>query len=704
MRILFISHAWTPESRGGTEIHARDVALGLLRRGHQVGVFCRTSDPSMGEYEVRTATDEGLGVTRINNTFQHLPTFEWIYRNREIHEAFVRELDEFRPDLVHVHHISGLSSTIIEELKRRGVPTVMTLHDFWTVCPRGQRMRTTLEICEDVDRQACFKCLRGLWPHIFDQREVIPTVVDARGRLSPQMLAEFDRHMAYVLNLCDRLVTPSEFHRERMLDFPIDPARIIALPHGMRHDLVPENERAPRPPRRIGFIGSVIPVKGVHVLLAAFQQLTWPGLELHVHGEMPQFHEDKTYGERLKRLAGDRPDIHFHGAYQPDDLPRILDELDLLVVPSLWWETFCLTIREGLLAGVPVIASDIGAMREALDGERDGLLFKTGDPVDLARKIERFLGDEELRTDLAARRVAVKSLQTYLGQLENLYMETISIAAERAPDLVVAEPFFPELPAPPAEPHVPAPDWDAVKVSVRESNLKGLSFSSRLPDAERPVVGLEVAVRDGDRELGAVDLEVDLSALGLTLPASEAAGTQEREKPARRSRKKATTDAAQDSRQEPESPASEKPAPQAPAEAPTTEEASSTREQGRREDRPRDQRREGRGGEGRNRSRRREPDPRRAAERIPPAAPEPRRKPRSLEDARSEAERSQASERTAPVARGVRTRREEPRRTTGRKKETIRRAVVDVEKRTVRDRPATRRLDLKPGDAGSDAE
>jgi glycosyltransferase involved in cell wall biosynthesis len=51
----------------------------------------------------------------------------------------------------------------------------------------------------------------------------------------------------------------------------------------------------------------------------------------------------------------------------------------VLVVPSLWWETFCLTIREGLMAGVPVVASDLGAMREALDGEEHGLLFRPGD-------------------------------------------------------------------------------------------------------------------------------------------------------------------------------------------------------------------------------------------------------------------------------------------------------------------------------------
>ena len=143
----------------------------------------------------------------------------------------------------------------------------MTLHDFWTVCPRGQRITKELDICENVDRNICFHCLGGIWPQIFRDPRRHRTELDSRGRLAPKPLAEFDRHLAYILNLADVLITPSWFHRERMLDFPIDPgphrrasarARSRALPRG--------STRQPRPVRKIGFIGSVIPIKGAHVL------------------------------------------------------------------------------------------------------------------------------------------------------------------------------------------------------------------------------------------------------------------------------------------------------------------------------------------------------------------------------------------------------------------------------------------------------
>ena len=101
------------------------------------------------------------------------------------------------------------------------------------------------------------------------------------------------------------------------------------------------------------------------------------------------FHDDRDYLDRLKSRAIGLRNVFFHGAYLPAELPRILSELDVLVVPSLWWESFCLTIREAQLAGVPVIASDLGAMREALDGEECGLLFHAGDARELADRIDR---------------------------------------------------------------------------------------------------------------------------------------------------------------------------------------------------------------------------------------------------------------------------------------------------------------------------
>ena len=517
MRILFAIHTWHPEGRGGSEHHARELAQALQEKGHQIGVFTRTGRPDLDRYQVVTGWDGDISVTRINNLYWETPTFEWIYKNEKVHEAFLREVDSFQPDLVHVHHLTGLSTTIIEALKARGLPVVFTLHDFWTICPRGQRMTRDLELCVEVDRNRCYTCLGGLWPHLFPDRGGERTIVDLRGELSPANLAEFDRHMNYVLGLCDLLVCPTEFHRERMLDFPLDPERIISLPHGMKTSGFSRTKRPGRRPRTIGYLGAVIPVKGVHVLIEAFKKLDRPDLVLAIHGECQAFHDDQTYKERLEAQAGGRKNIVFAGAYEPEDVPRLLEGIDILVVPSLWWETFCITLREGLLAGIPVVASDLGAMREALDGEENGLLFRTGDANDLARVLARLLEDEDLYRRYKDRGFTVKTLEEYIPEIERVYDQAVEAARARAATLKVAPPSFPRepeaLPAPARGPSSLVVPWEELGVAVKHHGALDMSFVTQRPTAEKPVLGLDITLRDGDMKLGQVGVLVDMRAL-----------------------------------------------------------------------------------------------------------------------------------------------------------------------------------------------
>ena len=161
MRILFALHTYLPEGRGGTEVHVHTLAK-RLRGSHAVRVVCREGDPRQAGLRGHArSTYEGIEVVRINNLHGWAPDFEWIYKNGRVHELFERELVAFKPDLVHVHHLTGLSTTIVETIKAGGLPLVMTLHDFWTVCPRGQRITKELDICENVDRNICFHCLGG---------------------------------------------------------------------------------------------------------------------------------------------------------------------------------------------------------------------------------------------------------------------------------------------------------------------------------------------------------------------------------------------------------------------------------------------------------------------------------------------------------------------------------------------------------------
>ena len=207
-------------SRGGTDVHAHALGTELRRLGHEVAVFCREGDAGRPDFQTRSFEVDGIPVVALNYNFGDAADFSFIHRNARIEDAFVAELERVRPDVVHVHHLTCLSTGMLDRVAERGIPLVMTLHDFWMVCGRGQRIRKELEVCEDLDRERCAPCLQDLWPHF--AREI-----------TPDRLRGVDADVRARLLRCDALISPSGFHRDRMLEFGLDPARLHVVEHGL---------------------------------------------------------------------------------------------------------------------------------------------------------------------------------------------------------------------------------------------------------------------------------------------------------------------------------------------------------------------------------------------------------------------------------------------------------------------------------------
>jgi rhamnosyltransferase len=415
VKVLFVSAGYLPAGRGGTDVHAHALASELTRLGHQVSVFCREGDPERPEFATRTWELGGIPVVGLNYNFADAADFSFIHRNPRIEQAFVDHLDRVRPDLVHVHHLTCLSTGILDRVAERGVPLVMTLHDFWMVCGRGQRIRKELEVCDDLEREKCAPCLKALWPH-YD--------------ITPNRLRAVDAEIRARMRRCDALISPSRFHGERMLEFGLDRDRLRVVEHGLPRP-ASASRRVRDRVRTIGYIGSVIPSKGVHLLVEAFNRLARPELRLRIHGEAPPFHGDAGYADRLRAMPHTGLDVKLTGAYEPSRVFELLEEVDLLVVPSLWWEAFCLTIREGFLAGVPVVASDLGAMREAFEDGRGGRRFTAGDPGDLHRKLAEIVDDPAQYRSLVESIPESRTMEACARETAGVYAQAVASAARR---------------------------------------------------------------------------------------------------------------------------------------------------------------------------------------------------------------------------------------------------------------------------------
>lgn len=412
-KILFVNPFTLPESVGGVEMHIALVSRELRARGHEVAIFRNdTSDPTAPEFTLRTAEHEGVRLHGVHYRWSDFNDgFERLVHNPSIDRAFCEVLEKERPDVVHAQGLTCLSTTILNEVRARGIRVGLTVHDFWMGCPRGQRLTKDLELCTTVNRRRCVPCLGGIWPQFFPN--------DTVGLAN---LTDYESRVAGAFETCDFLVTPSEFHRRMYLkEWNINESKITAVAPGLDPAPYKDLKRTASPRFRVGFIGSVTPSKGVHILIDAINKLPAEACVLRIHGTISRWHEVADYGDQLKKRVRTSHPVEFRGRYKNSDLPEILANLDVLVVPSLWFESYCMTIREGFLANIPVIAAKLGPMADAIEDGVTGLLFNAGDADDLYRCLRRVLDDARLRNDLARAPKAVPSAKEVTDQLLKLY-------------------------------------------------------------------------------------------------------------------------------------------------------------------------------------------------------------------------------------------------------------------------------------------
>ncbi len=159
MKILLVNHTFPPESLAGSEICVLNTAKELQKRGHEVVVFFRVHDPSTEEYVVRQAEYENIPLYTINHTYRFAQTFQDIYCNSAIAARFSYLLHQIKPDIVHFHHLTNLSLSLVEEVRNYGAAAVMTLHDYWLLCQRGQMLKRDLRLCPGPSKDRCRTCL-----------------------------------------------------------------------------------------------------------------------------------------------------------------------------------------------------------------------------------------------------------------------------------------------------------------------------------------------------------------------------------------------------------------------------------------------------------------------------------------------------------------------------------------------------------------
>jgi glycosyltransferase involved in cell wall biosynthesis len=367
----------------GPERYMFAVTRLLEERGHEVVPFSiryRQNAPSpwsgyfappiAGEDEV-TFRQHSWSASSVRRTLERA------FYSSEVYSALSRELREVRPDVAYVlKYLRKLSPSILVALRDNAVPIAVRFSDFELICPQQHLVR---------DDRVCELCVG---------RSPLPSVVHrcVQGSFAASavnaLAVEYARRKGF-FDLVDTFVAPSAIMRRKMIEGGVAPARIRELPTFVAL-------REPRPfaqrRRRICYVGRLERVKGVEVLLDAIETLrrdtALSDVEVVIAGDL-----STRAGEAALRRLRDRPigGVSLPGMLGESDVTELLQSSLVSVVPSLWYENMPNALLESLACGTPVVASDLGSMRDMLHGTGAGLLFRPGDPVALADALKRAL-------------------------------------------------------------------------------------------------------------------------------------------------------------------------------------------------------------------------------------------------------------------------------------------------------------------------
>ncbi len=358
-RVLLVANGVPPHRLGGAELVAWRVARDLVAAGFEAAMLA-----------VDDAPEAQLGVLdrreRDGIALYSLGAQRGLDTHPRAHEAMSRVLGLWRPDAVWVHHPSGLGLEAIEVAADHGPAFAVTFHDYWWFCPRGQLMDAGGRPCAGPAADRCPGCLAPGAPK--------PLRSAARA-VTARWWADRQARARALLSGAAIRTAPSRHVAGRYRDWLGVDVEYLSNPAPTVRRL-PEQARSG--PVRVGYFGTLLPSKGVDVLVRAVRRVGPGRVTLELHGPLPTGAHWRSWRRQLRRLAA-AADVRWAGPYGAEELDRRMGGVEIVAVPSLWEENAPLVIDEARAAGRPLLASAVGGLGERLDHPALDLLLPAGD-------------------------------------------------------------------------------------------------------------------------------------------------------------------------------------------------------------------------------------------------------------------------------------------------------------------------------------
>lgn len=361
-KVLMVSHGHPDHTAGGGEIAAYNLHNALNDSdGFESVFFARHGNP-----ELLHGGTPFAGTGRPGEVLFYATMPDWFRFSQPDKAAVWRDFREMlrvqRPDIVHFHHYFQLGLELFREVRNfdPSIKIVLTLHEYMAICNNeGQMIKPdTGALCYESSPSECARCFKNKNPQDFFLREQF-----------------IKSHFEVV----DQFIAPSEFLKQRYVEWGIDASRIEVVENMLPGTSAPRDSNSAMTDKvRLAYFGQINRFKGLDLLIKAMLLLPRDiqrRVQLDINGSGLEHQSAKFKGIVKSGLKELGDSVRLRGRYTSHELGRLLAETDWMIVPSQWWENSPVVILEAKRHGVPVICSDIGGMAEKVEHGRTGRHF-----------------------------------------------------------------------------------------------------------------------------------------------------------------------------------------------------------------------------------------------------------------------------------------------------------------------------------------
>ncbi|MCA9932335.1 MAG: glycosyltransferase [Anaerolineales bacterium] len=444
LNIVLATSQFLPDVYGGVETYTLGLAQEFQKVGHNVHIIC-----------TRQETTESSELQLIDDTFAEIPVRRVIVNQniqlkRQMQRAYSPEIAlkvkqaalEWKADVVHVTNFSALSAAIIPALRELGIPIIWTATDFGMTCARYILIKKNGHLCSgQATFHNCLDCLRpnsGFSDPLFQALTYTPQntsynfaklaqkmPLKKQGVLQTAIIVKERLDLLPLLSEIDLILAPSSWMKEILIQNGVNSEKIHVSVYGIETKVSKPQFAKTTYPLHFGFIGRIHPMKGVDILIKAFNQLNNnQKAKLTIYGSPSP--DQFRYAGQLWSLAKDNPHIIFGKQLNREQIPAAFEDLDILVVPSIWYENSPIAILESLSYLTPVIASNVAGITDIVLHGQTGLLFERGSIKELAEQMQSIIDNPHLIKTMAHAISEPKTIGADAANILGMYQTLIA--------------------------------------------------------------------------------------------------------------------------------------------------------------------------------------------------------------------------------------------------------------------------------------